>query len=626
MKTTFIRSAILHLSFFSLLLSNVWAQSPQALNYQAVARNTSGTVIQNHALGIKVSIHRNSASGPVSYCETHTPTTNDFGLFTLSIGTGTYVSGGFDTIHWGNNQYWLQIEMDPSGSSAYTDMGTSQLLSVPYALYSKTSGAVSETDPVFLASPSYGITGTNISNWNTAFGWGNHSGLYTPVAHKTTEDAINGLVKVNGSGGYSAVADNSPNWNTAYSWGNHASAGYLTSYTETDPQVGTNTTNFLSKWNGTSLVTSSVFDNGRVGIGTTSPVARLHVADSSVVFTAYGYVPTSAGPLPVSGMGRRMMWYADKAAFRVGFVPGVNWDKDSIGDYSFAAGFDTKANGIISFASGSNSIASGNYGATAMGIYSTASGDEGSTSMGYHTTASGSYGATAIGCNNVASGTASMAFGYYTTASGGYGATSIGEHTTASGDYGSMAIGCNTTSLGSYGAIALGTYSMVISNAALAANRYTVANSYAEAVFGQYNDTATSQNKISWVNTDRLFEIGNGLSSTSRSNALTVLKNGRVGIGTTTPNTKLEVNGNIRQTTYSQWVSVPANGTNFFNWTHNLGYLPVIMLVKDQTAGGFMEYVEVSYQHEDNNQLTVFLSNRNASNTANGRIRWIIVY
>ena len=62
----------------------------------------------------------------------------------------------------------------------------------------------------------------NSSNWNTAYGWGNHSGLYTPLSHKTTEDAINGLVKVDGAGGYSAVTDNSGNWNTAYGWGNHS--------------------------------------------------------------------------------------------------------------------------------------------------------------------------------------------------------------------------------------------------------------------------------------------------------------------------------------------------------------------------------------------------------------------
>lgn len=70
---------------------------------------------------------------------------------------------------------------------------------------------------------SWGTSITNNStNWNTAYSWGNHAGLYTPLAHKTTEDALNGLVKVNGAGSYSAVTDNSSNWNSAYSWGNHS--------------------------------------------------------------------------------------------------------------------------------------------------------------------------------------------------------------------------------------------------------------------------------------------------------------------------------------------------------------------------------------------------------------------
>src|SRR4051812_30352673 len=90
-----------------------------------------------------------------------------------------------------------------------------------------------------------------------------------------------------------------------------------------------------------------------VGIGTTNPVARLHVADSNVLFSANGDVPFPVfrNP-PVSGQGRRMMWYPDKAAFRAGYVSGANWDKDSIGSYSFATGSDAKAKGNYSFVSG----------------------------------------------------------------------------------------------------------------------------------------------------------------------------------------------------------------------------------------------------------------------------------
>jgi len=115
------------------------AQSPEAFNYQAVARDAAGDVLSNQAIGIRVSLHNGSAAGAVDYSETFTPTTNEFGLFTLAIGTGTVVSGDFSTISWGTAQYWLQVEMDPAGGATYADMGTSQLLSVPYAMYAENS-------------------------------------------------------------------------------------------------------------------------------------------------------------------------------------------------------------------------------------------------------------------------------------------------------------------------------------------------------------------------------------------------------------------------------------------------------------------------------------------------------
>lgn len=111
------------------------AQSPEAFNYQAVARDAAGDVLADQAIGIRVSLHNGSAGGAVDYSETFAPTTNEFGLFTLSIGAGTPVTGQFDTLHWDVAQYWLQVEMDPTGGVAYADMGTSQLLSVPYAMY-----------------------------------------------------------------------------------------------------------------------------------------------------------------------------------------------------------------------------------------------------------------------------------------------------------------------------------------------------------------------------------------------------------------------------------------------------------------------------------------------------------
>jgi hypothetical protein len=88
-----------------------------------------------------------------------------------------------------------------------------------------------------------------------------------------------------------------------------------------------------------------LFAQGNVGIGTTNPKARLHVADSSVVFSAEGAALASPGKPPVEGEGRRMMWYADKGAFRVGYVSYDQWDKGKVGIYSFASGYRSVASG-----------------------------------------------------------------------------------------------------------------------------------------------------------------------------------------------------------------------------------------------------------------------------------------
>ena len=121
-------------SYFSL----IHAQVPQAMNYQAVARNASGVILSNQTIGIEISI-TNGNSGSVIYKERHTPITNQFGLFSISVGNGTVTVGSFAAINWGSVNAWMNVAMDPTGGSSYTNMGSSQLLSVPYALNATTS-------------------------------------------------------------------------------------------------------------------------------------------------------------------------------------------------------------------------------------------------------------------------------------------------------------------------------------------------------------------------------------------------------------------------------------------------------------------------------------------------------
>jgi len=187
-----------------------------------------------------------SISGSPVFEETFypNPVTNANGLVTVEIGGGVALSGNFATIDWSAGPYFLKTETDPNGGTLYTITGTSQLLAVPYALHAKKadsiSGGINETDPVFGISPANGITNTNIGNWNTAYGWGNHAtaGYLTSF---TETDPVFGASPANG-----ITNTNIGNWNTAYGWGNHASAGYLTSYTETDPVFGASPANGIS--------------------------------------------------------------------------------------------------------------------------------------------------------------------------------------------------------------------------------------------------------------------------------------------------------------------------------------------------------------------------------------------
>jgi hypothetical protein len=197
--------------------------------------------------------------------------------------------------------------------------------------------------------------------------------------------------------------------------------------------------------------------NGNMGIGTSVPLARLHVADSNVVFTGAASLPANPVNPPVSGPGIRMMWYPDKAAFRAGYAFGTTWDKGNIGNYSFATGNGSLASGTGSFANGV-ALAYGNY----------------SSSMG-----------------------TSWAVGAFSVAL------------------------CASTSTGEY---------------SVSAGYQTNAKGAASVAVGSYNDQTDNPSALfsGVLPSDRVFQIGNGTGS-SRSNAMTVLRNGNVGIGNLAP-------------------------------------------------------------------------------------------
>ena len=143
---------------------------PNAFNYSAVARNAAGQPIATTTIGIQITILKTSTTGASQYSENHFVNTDAFGLFNLVIGAGAVQSGSMATIDWSNDNYYLKVGMDASGGTNFLTMGTTQLLSVPYALYAKSAGTVSgganETDPIFGSSVASGISVVDTANWN----------------------------------------------------------------------------------------------------------------------------------------------------------------------------------------------------------------------------------------------------------------------------------------------------------------------------------------------------------------------------------------------------------------------------------------------------------------------------
>ena len=152
---------LLYLTMFLLGGMTAFAQAPSLMNYQGVARSAAGSPLASQPIGMRLTIHDATASGPVVFQETQTTTTNAFGLYNVAIGGGTPGTGTIAGVNWGSGNKYLEVELDPTGSSSYSSVGSNQLLSVPYAIYagSASSGGISGTTnyiPVFTSSSTLG--------------------------------------------------------------------------------------------------------------------------------------------------------------------------------------------------------------------------------------------------------------------------------------------------------------------------------------------------------------------------------------------------------------------------------------------------------------------------------------
>ena len=140
--------------------NNIFAQAPEGFNYQCVIRDNSGQAIANQAVGVQFNILQGSITGSSVYTESHTTTTNGYGLITLTIGAGT-TTDDLSTVDWGNGPYYIHVEADANGGTNYSDVSTTQMMSVPYALYAK-YGEDADTD-ASNEIQDISLTGTDLS-------------------------------------------------------------------------------------------------------------------------------------------------------------------------------------------------------------------------------------------------------------------------------------------------------------------------------------------------------------------------------------------------------------------------------------------------------------------------------
>jgi len=220
------------ISIFAAILMTacVLAQAPNKMSYQAVIRNSSNALITNQAVGMRISILQTSSSGTAVYVETQTPITNANGLASIEIGGGTLVSGNFATINWANGPYFIKTETDPNGGNNYSITGTSQLSSVPYALYSKTiSSSVSASgDTLYIGNTPYiipGISAANTSGGNGQYPAGSVFCTGTPTVIVEVTNPATGKIWMDRNLGASQAATSSTDANSygdLYQWGRRA--------------------------------------------------------------------------------------------------------------------------------------------------------------------------------------------------------------------------------------------------------------------------------------------------------------------------------------------------------------------------------------------------------------------
>lgn len=446
----------------------------------------------------------------------------NLGNYSFAVGINTEASGDYSTA-WGENN----IASDFGSTVWGTSNIASNSFSTAWGLNGQASGAV---------STAWGFQNIASSDMTTAWGSNNNATGNNSTASGYYTDAPSFAETSMGVYTTDYTPASSTNINAAdrlFSIGNGTAVGSrsnaLTIYK--DGTMNINDAYNMPTLDGTAsqMMTTDGAGNVSWGIGSgafevttglVNPNSNVDETTDDFVFGA-----TQLADDGNTAHDHRFSFDKSKGAFRAGEVTGTQWDDASVGNNSIALGYNTTASGFLSTALGNATTASGQS-STALGSGNISS-NTNSMSWGYSTDATGN-GATSFGLWALASASYSTAWGRSSVASGSY-STAFGNSTTSSGSY-STAFGNSTTSSGSY--------STTWGNNTSAPSGY-------ETSIGQYNTNYTPVSTTGWDNSDRIFTIGNGTASGSESDAMVVLKDGKVGLGTDAPNSVLSIESSL---------------------------------------------------------------------------------
>jgi hypothetical protein len=543
------------LAVFILGVCNLFAQAPGSFKYQALIRDSNGEVLAEQNVAMRISIIQGSTSGTILYSERHTSNTNRNGLINLIIGQGTPLSGTFSSIPWGNDLFFLKLEMDPEGGNNYTEMGTSQLLSVPYALYSKQSKTVDHysSDTLFVVKDKQG---------NVVFAvFPDGAKVYvndTVNKDKAGGFAVSGRSKVKGTeyNIFHTTPDSTRIFINEYTGNKDKAGGFAVS--GRSKVKGEENKLFYTDNDSTRIYIDNSTRDKAGGFAVSGRSKIKNMSDNYFNVSGSNTVDTINPSKPM------ILWYPKKEAFLTGRVliegpdsVGTNsmatgFESKAVGDYSQAMGYQALSRNDYTTAIGHQPIATGQYSvaigknskatdksAYAFGEYARAKGYK-SYALGYMCSATGlkSY---CIGSQNDARGETSIAIGHRADANGNS-AVAMGRNSQAIG-YHSIAIGISDDSFGGWTtasgskSIAIGTSSESNQYASFTYGFDLENNDNYSVVLGKYNEPLTSGTSLI---------VGNGTSS-SRSNAMIVYENGDVEIaGNLNENSDIRLKNNIK--------------------------------------------------------------------------------